>query len=281
LRRAHEYKAAPVDQILEGDKVVRISNVSLPLEREIVDSWVEFSGKTNAAYVATVDAGRTDIPDEAVDLVVTDPPYMDNVHYSELADFFHAWLKGLGPHSSYPEGDYSTRREGEVQSPSPDGFQRAITAVWRECARVLKHDGLLAFTFHQARVEGWAALVSALADAGFVITAIQPVKGEMSTSSTKHGKEPSNLDSIIVCRKMATSKYDTTSVESVEAAEAKLADLSRSGVSVGAGDVRSVVRGHVLAAYTRSPSDSSLGLLVEEADALAAAAVERHIGAAA
>ena len=27
----------------------------------------------------------------SVDLVVTDPPFFDNVHYSELADFFHAW----------------------------------------------------------------------------------------------------------------------------------------------------------------------------------------------
>ena len=37
---------------------------------------------------------RTDIPSEiAPDVVVTDPPYADNVNYSELADFFYVWLR--------------------------------------------------------------------------------------------------------------------------------------------------------------------------------------------
>ena len=50
---------------------------------------------------------------------------------------------------------------------------------------MLKSDGLLAFTFHQARLSGWIALVQALAEAGLVVTAVQPVKGEMATSVTK------------------------------------------------------------------------------------------------
>ncbi len=31
------------------------------------------------------------IPDESVDMVLTDPPYGANVMYSELIDFFHVW----------------------------------------------------------------------------------------------------------------------------------------------------------------------------------------------
>ena len=37
------------------------------------------------------DSSATGLPDGSVDLVVTDPPFFDNVHYSELADFFFAW----------------------------------------------------------------------------------------------------------------------------------------------------------------------------------------------
>jgi putative DNA methylase len=40
-----------------------------------------------------------------------------------------------------------------------------------------------------------------MATAGLVVTAVQPVKGEMTTSITKGGTEPSNLDAVIVCRK--------------------------------------------------------------------------------
>jgi putative DNA methylase len=97
----------------------------------------------------------------------------------------------------------TTRNAHEVQSASPTDFQAAITRVWQECARVLKPDGLLAFTFHQARLSGWVALVQALAKADLVISAVQPVKGEMSISVTKGGHEPSNLDAVVVCRKRA------------------------------------------------------------------------------
>ena len=37
------------------------------------------------------DSSATGLSARSVDLIVTDPPFFDNVHYSELADFFHAW----------------------------------------------------------------------------------------------------------------------------------------------------------------------------------------------
>lgn len=278
LQRAHEYKVRPQDQVLDGDVLERVAGLSLPLQREIAESWQEFSATPSSAYVRTINASDTDLPERSIDLIITDPPYMDNVHYSELADFFHAWLKGLRPYDSYPTEAPSTRAGGEVQNGSPDGFGNAIGAVWSECHRILRDGGLLAFTFHQARVSGWRALVSALADAGFRVTAIQPVKGEMSTSSTKHGREPSNLDSIVVCRKATEVSTPSTSViEAADEAQLKLALLREAGLKVGAGDVRSAVRGHVLATYTTAPASINLDQLVTQADELAAAAVARHL----
>jgi hypothetical protein len=202
---------------------------------------------------------------------------MDNVHYSELADFFHAWLRALKPYAGYPVHALTTRTAEEVQSASPDQFRDAITAVWRECARVLKPDGLLAFTFHQARVSGWTGLMQALAVAGFVVTAIQPVKGEMSTSITKYGAEPSNLDSIVVCRKHAADGLEPLASPGTAAkiGEQRLAELCADGTSVGAGDIRSVIRGHVLACYTANPGDLDISELALVADELAAHSIAR------
>ncbi len=39
---------------------------------------------------------RCRLDDESVDLILTDPPYLDNVAYSELSDFFLPWLQLLG-----------------------------------------------------------------------------------------------------------------------------------------------------------------------------------------
>ncbi|MYW17522.1 SAM-dependent methyltransferase [Streptomyces sp. SID2955] len=275
ILRAHEYKVDPVDQILRGASVERVTGVSMPFDGQVVDHWPEKGIEDRQVYIRNGDSSRTDLPSHSVDLVVTDPPYMDNVHYSELADFFHAWLMGMQPFAEYPSGDGTTRRRAEVQSADPQQFGDAISRVWQECERVLKPGGLVAFTYHQARLSGWVSLVEALAEAGLCVTAIQPIKAEMSTSVTKGGKEPSNLDSIVVCRRRAEAALKDDTPESAAARGEKiLAELKDAGVRVGAGDVRSVIRGHVLATYTLSRRHD-LSHLAELADTLASVSVAR------
>ncbi|MGH4033037.1 DNA methyltransferase [Actinomycetota bacterium Odt1-20B] len=281
--RAHDYKSAPFDQVLADGRVQRATGLSVPFDGQLVDGWPEH-GLTDGhdVYIRNGDSSRTDIPSESVDLVITDPPYMDNVHYSELADFFHAWLTGMKPFPGYP-AEGTTRNTEEVQSADPQQFRDAISRVWKECERVLKPGGLLAFTYHQARLSGWVSIVEALADAGLAVTAIQPIKGEMSTSVTKGGKEPSNLDSVIVCRKRAAAPSGDSSPEAAAVrGERLLGELRAAGVQVGVGDVKSVIRGHVLALHTLGRSgngggdgDGGIAGLAELADSLAEASVTR------
>lgn len=275
LLRASEYKADPIDLVRTTEGVQRRAGLSSSIDGPIFDSWQEFTRHQDGAYIATTNSASTDVPDEAVDLIITDPPYMDNVHYSELADFFHAWLKGIKPYSQY-SCEETTRKIGEVQDADPEKFGASIQAVWTECCRTLKPRGLLAFTFHQARLEGWVELVQSLQSAGLTITAIQPVKGEMTTSIVKAGaKEPSNLDSIVVCRKSSalTDRQALTSNEVYSAAIARLRSLIGQGVDVGSGDIRSVIRGSMLAQFLAVDADPSL-----DVDSFADRAISELLG---
>jgi putative DNA methylase len=280
LHRAHEYKTNPVDLVDRGAGIERITGISKPLAANVADSWESFeAAEGQAAYVATRNSADTDLPEGSVDLIVTDPPYMDNVHYAELADFFHAWLQALQPYAGYSEAP-TTRRSGEVQHADPVEFGKAIEAVWTECERVLKPGGLLAFTFHQARVTGWVQVIESLRRSGFVVVAVQPVKGEMTTSIVKAGtREPSNLDSIVVCRRTADGATNPNrSVENALAtAHKKLADLREAGVDVGAGDVRSVVRGSLLA-HLASTGTTLDGAVVTKVDTLATQTIATLFG---
>lgn len=264
LLRAHHYKQRPVDLVPSGaSRPDRVAGLSVPVGREL--------DQREGAVVVTGNSADTGLSDESVDLVVTDPPYMDNVHYSELADFFHAWLTGIHPFLDYPMS-MSTRAPGEVQDTTAAGFGESITAVWRECARVLRPSGLLAFTFHQAKIEGWGAVLQALAQAGFVVTSMQPVKAEMSVAAPKHGaKEPSTLDTIVVCRKRgeAVATMGDTPREAASRARERLDALAEGGIKFGSADVRSVVRGSVLSLLTRSDLQLELGELVAAAEDLA------------
>ncbi len=255
LLRAQEYKVKPADLVVSKAEVKRVTGLGRPLEATIVDSWSKFAqAEGQTAYVATRNSADTDLPDGSVDLVVTDPPYMDNVYYAELADFFHAWLQEIWPYESYMTTP-TTRAVGEVQNADPIEFGKAIEAVWVECERVLKPGGLLIFTFHQARISGWIQVIESLRRAGFVVTAVQPVKGEMTTSIVKSGaREPSNLDSVVVCRRVAdgATSLSTSQDEALARAHGALVGLREAGIVVGDGDIRSVVRGSLLAYFAAS-----------------------------
>jgi putative DNA methylase len=279
LMRADAYKRAPFDFVKTDRKIGRAHGLSLPLELHLVENWPGVGMRPGEALVRTGNSASSALPDESISLVVTDPPYMDNVHYSELADFFHAWLRQLKPFEEYPSSALTTRDAAEVQSTTADGFEAGITAVWKECARVLRRDGVLAFTFHQARASGWVALMRGLRAAGFEVTAVQPVKGEMSTSATKSSaSEPSNLDSVVVARKAPADRpFASCPLEAAKNALKLLASLQDGKIDVGAGDVRSVVRGSVLALATVQKLGLDVGALLEEADRLAQEGVDRLI----
>ena len=268
ILRAHEYKRDPHDFVLEYLKPERRRGISQSLYFSPESSW----------EVITGDASRLPHDDNTFDLVVTDPPYFDNVHYSELADFFHAWLKNVRPYNSYPFHRVTTRNEAEVQGTDVDRFSDSLARIFAESARVLKPAGLMAFSFHHGTAIAWRAVAAALRTANLTITSVQPVKAEMSTSSTKNGaKEPNNLDSIIVCRPTQAARAVglSTAEESARAAVAKLTDLRDGGVGVGLGDVRSVVTGAVIALATQPDWTSDLDLLMAQAEGLAQSACKR------
>lgn len=176
---------------------------SQPIDVTLVESWEEFSSSPKAAFVMNGGSDCLKIPNQSVDLVITDPPYFDFIHYSELSDFFFAWLApSLKNDYSFFKGENSSNL-GEVQHQEPKCFAEQLAKVFRECHRVLKDEGLLIFSFHHPRPEGWAAIFQAIQLAGFRVIASHPVYGELSVSSPKsRTKDPINFDGILVCRKI-------------------------------------------------------------------------------
>ena len=270
ILRAHDYKVDPHDFVLDCSTPDRRRGISQPVNDSAGVSW----------EVVTGDASIIPHKDNTFDLVITDPPYFNNVHYSELADFFHAWLKNLHPYDGYASHRGTTRDEAEVQDTDVDRFCDALGSVFAESARVLQPAGLMAFSFHHGTALAWKAVASALRRANLTITSVQPVKAEMSTSSTKNGaKEPNNLDSIVVCRhaETATTARPNTAEQAAREAMARLTYLRDGGVSVGLGDVRSVVTGAVIAMATQPDWTSDLEALLAQAEELAQSACQEWI----
>ena len=212
LLRAKHYLRNPFELQLAYDlfgtangtrKVV----ASAPLDPECVETWDELHSKPGSVMVLNGDSAQLPLPDASVDAVVTDPPYFDFVHYSELSDFFFAWLaKPLA--YRYPwmaKADSSDK--GEVQNKDPRTFAHQLSRVFSECCRVMKPDAVLAFSFHHSRPEGWAAIHEALQRAGLGVATAYAVHGELRVSSPKAAaRNPISVDAILVCRKRNNDK---------------------------------------------------------------------------
>ncbi len=124
----------------------------------------------------------SDISESSYDLVITDPPFSGLLHYAELSDFFHVWLR-LVLEDRYPEyfsSEYTPKTLEAVsnrarQPEDPDGFyQRILTGCWREAHRILKPGGILSFTFHHSEDKPWVAVLESLFAAGFYLEATYP-----------------------------------------------------------------------------------------------------------
>jgi adenine-specific DNA methylase len=174
---------------------------------------------------ATVSLGSSaslpEIGDKSVTAVVVDPPYADNVQYSELADFFYVWLKRTQGHrrpewfstnlcdhdqeavvnaSRFKDGKKKTK---DAKAEAHVFYQRLMTETFRECRRILRDDGCLTVMFTHKKQEAWEALFTSLIQAGFTITATWPVKTESEHSLHQARKNAAQSTVILVARKRA------------------------------------------------------------------------------
>jgi len=228
----------------------KVYGLSCPLAQDVAGNWSDFK-RNKALYLSCGDSATTDLPAESVDAVVTDPPFFDNVHYSQLADFFYIWQRHiLGKNGIHQSS--TTRSSKEVQQSDRALFTERLTGVWKECYRVLPSDGLLVFTYHHSRPEGWQSILRALLHAGFRIVATHPIKSEMSVAAPKQqAKEPIDLDIIMVCRKRdgsldSTPPSPSLIAEAAREARSQIARFSAAGRYLSRNDVRVVIMAHLI-----------------------------------
>lgn len=154
------------------------------------------------------------LDDASVDAVVMDPPYYDNVMYAELSDFFYVWLKRTAG-QVFPQWFRSrltdkdseavanvARFKGQKGAKALAGkdYQERMAAIFEECRRVLKPDGIMTLMFMHKATGAWDALTTGLIKAGFVITASWPIKTESSGSLHIRNKAAAKSTIFLACR---------------------------------------------------------------------------------
>lgn len=207
IERASEWAARPMEVRLDAG---HREKVSISGEIDGGKSVSEFGHLSNGCrrfMVSQADSSRLAIPDELVDFVVTDPPYHDNVQYSDLSGFFRAWLSVFLP----DQADWSYDPLGSaVSEGGPAGtakYEDTLTRIWTSCYKSLKRQsGRLIFTFHHWSPDAWAALTISLKRAGFVLVNRYVVRSENSISVHVRDLKAIKHDAILVLRRNCDDK---------------------------------------------------------------------------
>lgn len=231
--KAKRYLDEPFElSVSSGNKPI----CSDPISPIFVDSYKDADNLTrNWALILNGDSSSLPIPDKTVDAVVTDPPYFDFVHYSELSDFFYSWLKAAEDGSPL-FSERNSRRQGEVQQSDYREFSTMLGKVFLECARVMKDDAVLMFSFHHSRNEGWDAVANAISSSGLYVSEVYPVYAELSASTPKAAaKEPISIDMLIVCNKLGYGRKGDSA--SALTSERCIEDLTQEGIKLSANDL--------------------------------------------
>lgn len=225
-------------------------------------------------------AALADVPTASVDAVVTDPPYYDNVIYSECSDYFYVWLK-RALRDTWPEFcdlELTEKRAEAVANPSlfrelathsgrgrrepgtrtaldlaTGHYERLLADSWREAHRVLRDDGVLTVMFTHKRVDAWDTLGASLLAAGFSIHSSWPVHTESEHSLHQAKKNSASSTIFLACRKRpATEPAYWTDIRGdvARAARRAAADLARDGLT--GVDLTVATFGPVLSVLSRS-----------------------------
>lgn len=194
------------------------------------------------------------IADGSITAVVVDPPYANNVQYSELANFFYVWLKRTQGHrhpewfSAYlcdnsQEAVVNVKRHRSDEEPVAEArkrshafYQHMMSETFAECHRILRDDGVLTVMFTHKKQEAWEALFTSLIKAGFIITATWPVKTESQYSLHQAKKNAAQSTVILVARKRpekaGVGYFDSAMREEIrQAAKNAAARLEREGLN--------------------------------------------------
>lgn len=167
-------------------------------------------------------------PENYFDVVFTDPPYYDNIPYSDLSDYFYVWMKrSIG--DLFPDlftNPLCPREEECIQNDSllrrhtnftkdelkqfgikdKDYFQTTITKCMTELYRILKNEGIAIIVYAHKTTEGWEVMLNSLIDSGFVITASWPVHTEMKERLKARACAALASSIYMVCRKKEREK---------------------------------------------------------------------------
>ncbi len=169
----------------------------------------------NPGVVHQADATTTIYADRGP-VIVTDPPYYDNIGYADLSDFFYIWLRPA-LREIYPElfaGMQVPKAEEMIATPFRfENPREHFESLLNKTLRLIRErcspefPSSIFYAYKQQEEErggqtstGWETMLNAVVRAGFQIVGTWPMRTEMANRQRSLGANALASSVILVCR---------------------------------------------------------------------------------
>ena len=163
-----------------------------------------------------------DIKDDSVQLIITDPPYLGQVAYSEYMQLYKPFL-GF----EFNIVDEIVVSSAPSRNKDQKNYFELLDNVFEICSRKLKNNAYFCMYFHDSNLDVWHKLISMLANHNInYITQVHIPKSN-TLKNIISPKKSLNGDCILFFQKSNAAQYGQCGAESIEEIEENIIRQSK------------------------------------------------------
>jgi DNA modification methylase len=168
----------------------------------------------NLSYNSSITTGSAfnlPLKEDQIDYIFTDPPFGENIYYSDLNFLIESWHRILTNSKSEAIVD-RFKKKGLPE------YHSLMRSCFEEYYRVLKPNGWMTVVFSNSSAAVWNAIQSALQQAGFVLANVSAMDKQQGSYRQVTSTTAVKQDLIITCYKPSSKFTESFKTKNAEVA---------------------------------------------------------------
>lgn len=153
---------------------VNILNIFKRKRNDIKKGFESVNFSKNSIISTQASNNLVNIPDNSVDYIFIDPPFGDNIMYSELNYILESWLKVW---TNNTKEAIKNQKHGKFEKE----YDELISECFKEFNRILKPNRWITIEFHNSNAEIWKIIQNSIIKAGFMIAQVAVLNKKQGT----------------------------------------------------------------------------------------------------
>lgn len=173
-----------------------------------IDSFKKIKGSSNYFLLkkGIQDITKTDIPDESVDLIITDPPYLGQVEYSEYMQIYEPFLGTKINFEDEIVVSTSPKREKSLKQ-----YFDLLDKAFEICSAKLKQGKYFCMYFHDCNLSVWDKLIGSLSRHGLRFLTMTHIDKSTTLKNIISPKKSLNGDALLFFAKESVVDKENSS----------------------------------------------------------------------